>query len=386
MNPIIEEFICNAAYKFNKCHSQHGENVKSILVIRTDVLGDMVITIPFFRELRRAYPDSHITLVCNQSIYNLVEPMPYVDKILTVQQIRGGKHLFERRVLGAYKFAKKYLRDKVYDLAINPTYPAYYPEERIMISFAKAKRRVMYVQDEKTGEVTLTETDYCVSQGIKHVIDRTFDLLEALGHRIENDDLELFTTEEDVRYISSLFAECGIRENSLKAVVCMSSGSGDKDWGADRFAEVAKWLHQSYCAEIILLGDKKRTEAYGKEFLQICPKAHNFIGRTTLRQVVEIMRRSDLHIGGDTGTLHIAVACDMKGVAIYKDWVGAHIQGGLAHETFRPWKSDIKVIQPKSPLPGCEDMCHVFHRPHCIRQVSAEEVIEELDKILKAGK
>ena len=89
MNPIIEEFICNAAYKFNKCHSQHGENVKSILVIRTDVLGDMVITIPFFRELRRAYPDSHITLVCNQSIYNLVEPMPYVDKILTVQQIRG---------------------------------------------------------------------------------------------------------------------------------------------------------------------------------------------------------------------------------------------------------------------------------------------------------
>ena len=89
MNPIIEEFVCNAAYKINKYHSQHNGSVKNILVIRTDVLGDMVITVPFFRELRRAYPDSHITLVCNQSIYNLVETMPYVDKILTVQQIRG---------------------------------------------------------------------------------------------------------------------------------------------------------------------------------------------------------------------------------------------------------------------------------------------------------
>lgn len=90
MNPIIEEFVCNAAYKINKCHSQYNESVKNILVIRTDVLGDMVITVPFFRELRRAYPDSHITLVCNQSIYNLVEIVPYVDKILTIQQIREG--------------------------------------------------------------------------------------------------------------------------------------------------------------------------------------------------------------------------------------------------------------------------------------------------------
>ena len=59
--------------------SKIGQPIKQILVVRLDEIGDMVLTTPFFRELRRNYPEAEITLVVKPAIYNLMELCPYID-------------------------------------------------------------------------------------------------------------------------------------------------------------------------------------------------------------------------------------------------------------------------------------------------------------------
>ena len=65
------------------------DTVDSILVIRLDEIGDMVMMSPLLRELRRNYPSAHITLVVKPAVYNLVELCPYVDETLTFPKANG---------------------------------------------------------------------------------------------------------------------------------------------------------------------------------------------------------------------------------------------------------------------------------------------------------
>ena len=56
---------------------------QSVLFLRYDRIGDMVITTPVFRELKLAYPDISITVLASKANQNVLLNNPYVDHIIT---------------------------------------------------------------------------------------------------------------------------------------------------------------------------------------------------------------------------------------------------------------------------------------------------------------
>ena len=54
-------------------------NPRKILVIRFSSLGDLVLTTPIFRELKRFYPDAEITLLTSSGIGSVLENNPQID-------------------------------------------------------------------------------------------------------------------------------------------------------------------------------------------------------------------------------------------------------------------------------------------------------------------
>ena len=89
----------------------------SILVIRLDEIGDMVMMSPFLRELRQNYPSAHITLVVNPIVYNLVELCPYVNKVLCFSRI-GGRFSFYVNLWRGGVFSYRYLKKEDYELRL----------------------------------------------------------------------------------------------------------------------------------------------------------------------------------------------------------------------------------------------------------------------------
>lgn len=65
---IIRMIIC--LFNFKK---DNKISVNNILIIRLDEIGDVVMTTPFIRELKRNFPKANITLIVKPQIYNLVE-------------------------------------------------------------------------------------------------------------------------------------------------------------------------------------------------------------------------------------------------------------------------------------------------------------------------
>lgn len=385
MNRKIEENVQKIIYRLRRSNAKvEKKDVKNILLIRLDVLGDMIITIPVIREIRRAYPKANITFVCNKAMYNLIEPLPYIDEIIPYEKIKLGKHNFERLIVSAYKFARKNLCTKEYQLALVPTYPAQL-DERLMISFARARQRVFYYKDEETRQSWIPELAVPVEQGFCSMMERHFYLLRALGMEIENDDLEIKTTIKDKTCVDKLFEHEGLAaaDDRLKAVFSLATSCIHRDWPVERYAEVARWLQSEYGAVIILLGGKSDPPEYRNFFVQNVADVYDFAGKTTIRQSAEIMSRANLYIGGDTGTMHMAAVYKLQGVVITKDF-GGGTAGELQIELFSPWKSPLHIIKPDEPIVPCGSECLVFHKQHCILNVSVAAVKSELRNIIEA--
>ena len=57
------------------------KNAKKILFFRYDRIGDMVITTPVFRELKREYPEINISVLASNTNQNVLHNNPYIDKV-----------------------------------------------------------------------------------------------------------------------------------------------------------------------------------------------------------------------------------------------------------------------------------------------------------------
>ena len=72
-----------------------------ILVIRTDRIGDVVLTTPVFKALRKAYPNAFISVLVSPLTQDLVKGNPYVDEVM-IDDRKGINHGF----LGALRLAR----------------------------------------------------------------------------------------------------------------------------------------------------------------------------------------------------------------------------------------------------------------------------------------
>src|SRR5271169_2317584 len=85
----------------------------SIIVFRLDSMGDVVMTTPLFRELKRAFPKSHCTVVVRRAFRPLLATNPHIAEILTPPKV--GLDFLPRRVkdlLAAWLLYWRWLRGR----------------------------------------------------------------------------------------------------------------------------------------------------------------------------------------------------------------------------------------------------------------------------------
>ena len=143
MNSILRRSM---KYRFYVCNRQSrlkmnllSERIHRILVVRLDEIGDLVLTTPLLRELRRNFPNAHITLLLKPENANLMKTCPYVSRILA----------FNWRTSHAKLKAKLYsllrLRAR-YDLVLVTRWDVDYYEAGTLTSYTGARFRVSYSQ------------------------------------------------------------------------------------------------------------------------------------------------------------------------------------------------------------------------------------------------
>lgn len=350
-----------------------------VLVVRLDEIGDVVMTTPFLRELRRNLPEAWITLVVKPQVHELVDICPYVNEVLTYNWEVNGRHEALRRHWRAVRLAWCQLRQRRFDLAILPRWDADSYHGTFLLYFSGAARRIGYSEQVNAHKrranqgFDLLLTHPLKEGDLKHEVQHNLDVIRYLGGQVLDDKLELWLSREDEAFAEQFLGEKRVEPDEMLVGLAPGAGAPKRIWPVDRFGELGLWLQQRYGARLLVVGGPGE-EPLGKELeRKIGSNVVNAVGRTTLRQTGALLKRCRIFVGNDAGPMHVAAAV---GIPVVE--VSCHPKSGSPWNAnsplrFGPWRVSHKVLQPQLARHPCLRECIAQHA-HCILNVTVEEV------------
>ncbi|HMV82085.1 MAG TPA: glycosyltransferase family 9 protein [Blastocatellia bacterium] len=364
--------------------------VRNVLIVRLDEIGDVVLTTPLFRELRRNLPTAHITLVVRPHVAELMRHCPYVNEVLAYEcdtaHLRWQRF---RQHLSAIRFSRKHLWARRYDLALLPRWDVDQDHAAFVTYFSGAKWRMGYsetVSEQKqrlNGGLDHLLTHPINDRAPKHEVERSLALLHALGGNVSEAQLELWTTAEDEVFAERTFRQAGIAATDTLIALCPAGGTSPlKQWPVSRFVELGCRLQAEHSARLMLVGGSGE-ESLGAELERgLNAPALNLIGQTTLRQLAAVLRRCSLYVGNDTGPMHVAAAMDVPVVALF---------GSSCRHRFHPWSENHQVVANELPCSPCigephRDRCVtcIYDEPRCMHELPIARVEQTIGLMLSA--
>ncbi|HEY9868647.1 MAG TPA: glycosyltransferase family 9 protein [Candidatus Obscuribacterales bacterium] len=362
--------------------------INSILVVRNDGVGDLVLTGPLLKALRSSFPDAWISLLVRPATRNLVELCPYVDEVLTFDRKSSDKSTLAvvRRLLRAIRLSASSLWRRRFDVAIVPrweadhffaSYLAYLSGATCRIGYSE--RVTAHKQRYNSGYDRLFTRVLC-DKSIKHELEHNLDIIDCLGGTAVSRQLEVWLEEDDNRYAEGILS-C-LEPESPVVAVGIGSASPARRWPAERFAEACSWLTHAVGCQVVLVGSP-REMPLAEQVVAMCRgRVLNAVGRTTLRQAAALLGSCNFYMGNNTGTMHLAAAMGRPVIEISCNASTCSASHRHSSERFGPWGVEHCLVQPRRPLPGCSDGCHK-PEAHCILQVTVDQIKTTIESRLE---
>jgi len=295
---------------FGRRNGSCSEDIKSILLIRLDHLGDVLLTTPAMRSLKKRFPQVRITMVIKEWSLEAIKNNPHIDNIIicnpfwTIASKEGKK---PEGICGIYHLIHL-LRKEHFDLAIDFKGDV----RNILITFLSgAKRRVSY--GIRGGGFLLTD-DIPYESEI-HEIDKNLRLLNRLGINAQDDEMELYFNEEDMARVEQIFEQKGIDLSSQTIALHYGGASQFKCWDMDKFITLAERITENNSANVLFFGGP-----YEREALQLSEKIEKGIflmPDLTVCQMAAALKRCALLVCNDSGPMHMGFAVGTPTVAIF---------------------------------------------------------------------
>ena len=333
-------------------------NHKKILVTFLMHLGDLTLTTPFIHALRQAAPDSHISMLVDEKLKDVVLHNPYLDEVLTID--KKGR---DNSILALCACAHK-LSEMHFDILIN-----LHPNERcsFVCALTKAGQRVgtSHSLFKPLWDV-FTPLDRS-----KHAADMYLDVLKQLGvAEPKHLGLEIFPGPEATAAANTFWQEQGVEVIDQLIGFNIGSAVETKRWAPERFAQVADTL-AGRGFKIVFFGGSMDEEMVAEATGFMHSKPILATGRFTIGQLAAAMRRCALIITNDSGPMHVAISQKVPIVAMY----------GPSHpDLYGPYTDLATIVMADPPCNGCADgMKHHCDDMQCMTRLTVDQVLAACD-------
>lgn len=327
-----------------------------VLIIRFSSIGDIVLTTPVIRCLKKQLNgEVEIHYLTKNTYKSLLEYNPYITKIYSIE--KSTNEVIEELQKERY--------DYVVDLHKN-------------LRSARVKRRLksFSFSFEKLNVQKWLLVNLKIDRLPEvHIVDRYLNSVKALG--IENDGLGLdyFLPEEvkNEELLPKAFQE------GYTALV-LGANHATKRIPLHKLKELIK----KYPYQIVLIGGKEDKQL-GEELVQFeSSRIFNACGTMSLNQSAYLLKNAQQVISPDTGMMHIASAFDKKIISV---WGNTVPKFGMYPYFKKNSNSDSTIVEvTKLNCRPCSkigfDKCPKGHFK-CMEQISIEEIVSKAKKAAK---
>ncbi len=285
-----------------------------ILIVKLGSIGDIVHTLPSLAALRAALAGAEISWVVETRSAEILRGNPLIDHLIEVDthSLRSGMRIDE--ILLDLSQQVRELRRFTFDIALD--FQGLLKSAAIA-KISGAKRRWGFSRDalrEPASRLMLTDTVDVPPR--THVIRKNLALVAAaldIGVPDGGFEYPIAVSPADTAEADRIAALAGISN-----FVILNPGGGwvTKLWHAEKFGQLADRLWEAAGLHSVLTTGPNEAELAEKAAAN--SRSGKLIAATpSLKGFYELAKRARLHIGGDTGPTHIAIAAGTPIVGLF---------------------------------------------------------------------
>ena len=297
------------------------QNIKRILWIRLDHIGDVVMSLPLLQLLREQFPDAQIDVVVRPACAPLFDDLTLANRVLEYDSPR-----FPQRGRGAglfrtLQFIRK-LRRRNYDVAIEPRGDDI---ARFLCWSSKANirigpDRVFYEADGAPNFRFLMTHIAPIADEPIHAVQANAEVLQPLfGNRVLDSVAPFRFPVPDARHehIQKLSKARAVKRPF--AVLHPCSNDDARNWTTEKWAQIADYLAEIYDFDIVLNGIARDHKTH-REIIESAKhksRVHDFAGLLSLADLAAFFAQTELLVTVDSGPMHIAAFVETPIVALF---------------------------------------------------------------------
>jgi heptosyltransferase-2/heptosyltransferase-3 len=353
--------------------------LREVLVLRLDRIGDLLMCLPALADLRAALPHARIRLAVGRWSAEIARSAP-VDEVLVWSAPWAGRaHEGGQGVLALARQARA-LRSRRPDVAIDLQGDI---RALLLMRLTGARLRVGYAN---TGGASLLTHVVPLDETLPWPEQNRRAVAVALGDRPpapRRDPLG----DADREFATRLLASLGLAGRRPLVGVHPSGGRLVKQWDVMRWGSVAARLQREFGATVLVTGstaDAPLARALAAH-LETAPV--DLTGRLSVREMLSLVERLDLFLSPDTGPMHMACAVGTPSVSVFgpsdpvRYFSGGDGAPGSRHVVVRQelWCSPCNLIRN----PPAE--CARPEPPECLQLVTVEAVYREAARLLASS-
>jgi ADP-heptose:LPS heptosyltransferase/glycosyltransferase involved in cell wall biosynthesis len=341
------------------------DNIKKILISRTDSIGDVMLTLPVIGFLKKEIPAVKIYFLGKEYTEEVVNAYPDVDYFLNWSDIS------QRPEKEQVEFFKELNIDLIIHVFPRKEIAKISYLSKIPLNIGTSNRWYHWAYCNKKVWMTRKRSNLHESQ-------LNFKLLQPIGLD-EVPSLDFICQFYQLKVKKDLPVDIynSLAPDKFNIILHPKSNGSGREWGVDRFIQLARALPSSEY-KIFITGTEKEGALIREKFNSddLKDKIVDLTGKLTLSQLISFISKSDCLLAAGTGPLHIAAALNIYAIGLFPPVRPVH------PERWSP-------ISPKSfyftKKGNCNSSCK-NETCSCMSLISVADVLKLINALNKAKK
>jgi heptosyltransferase-2 len=330
-----------------------------VLVRGTNWIGDSVMSVAALRELKRLFPESHLSLLVKKWVAGLFDGQDLVDEIITFGDGESRLRRIRPHRFSGFDFA--ILFQNAFEAAL-------------LAFLSRIPHRIGYATDRRRFLLTRSASPRIKALG-RHQIYYYLDLLYQAGlsdtdyvHNSDfRPDISLSPSKQGIAQANVLLERVGVRSDRLLIGLNPGAYFGPaKRWLTHRYAALADQLIGELGAEVLVFGSEGEKPIAHEIECAMNEKPRILTGATDLPTLMALIAACRVFVTNDSGPMHLAASLAVPQVALF---------GSTDEIATGPFSEKARVVHKHVECSPCLlRECPIDLR--CFKKIEVDEVFE----------
>lgn len=350
-------------------------DVRRVLAVRLDHLGDVLMSTPALGALRESLPEVHLALWCSPAGAALAPHLSDVDEVVVYDApwVKGTAS----RVAEADGQMLAQLAGRHFDAAViftvctQSALPA-----ALMCRLAGIPLRLAHSRENPYELLTHWVPDPEPQQAQRHEVERQLALVGSVGLRTRDERLRFHCREADRVAVRALLSGIGLADGEPYVVVHPGASAASRRWPAARFGAAADAIARETGCLVVYTGSRAEATLVGEAQAAMRQRSVSLAGQLAIGELAALLEQARVLVSNNSGPVHLAAALGTPVVDLY----------ALTNPQHTPWQVPHRVLNHDVPCRNClKSVCPQGHHD-CLRKVEPQAVVAAALQLMGADR